>query len=159
MVYRMLQVSQRFILTALNQKCRFGNHGFAGYVLRSCPALKTSFFVLMHIPAVVGSGSLRKEATASPNVTRVGALNLRKTITITTTLVVFAAITINMITRLNSILHCSGTTSTKQYAYRFEPYPQVSALFSAVCNVQGADGALETYGFGLKSPQIQEYGI
>ena len=71
----MLHISHLFTLAARNQKCFFGVHGFAGCSFHLF--FWMSIFVLRQMPSVVGSGSRRKEETASPMVTRVGSFSFQ----------------------------------------------------------------------------------
>jgi hypothetical protein len=80
--YRMLHVSHLLTLAARNQKCLVGFQGFADCSFHLL--LWISDLVLRQMPLVVGSGSYRKEATASPIVTRVGSLSFQ-TVRITAT--------------------------------------------------------------------------
>jgi len=73
--YSKLHVSHLLTLAARNQNCFFGVHGLAvcSFHLFFC----MSNLVLRQIPSVVGSGSRRKDETASPIVTSVGSFSFQ----------------------------------------------------------------------------------
>ena len=117
-----LQAIHLFLLTLVHHLCAPFCFHCLGPVFHPCLHSRSmNCRSAKHIPIVVGSGTLKKESTASPKVTRVGSRDLKIVIIIPQALTRLQQITTIIMSRENCTLHFSLVISLLHPAISTSP--------------------------------------